>query len=278
MTPHNPHRPVPVSATPPVPPWIAFPELHTVSMGWRMGGGEAHLNEWSAWAARRTEEELYAYFAAFQPVPFYWGSFVLAWLGGPRVDEHRTAELLGEKGLKMQTSLQGAITEAAKMIGDPGPLNARRVRATVTTSCAGTPTEWWDRVVNADLTQILTGTRLLPAVTNVFDFGHWGVTDLRRSLTLSDGSTLNEIVVEASAPRRLAYRIYGITGRFGTLTNGADAEFILRESVEGTTIQWTYDYDSTNPLTHPAVVFIIKRLWQPYMSEVLERLVRQHST
>lgn len=31
----------------PKPPWMAYPELDSFSMGWRMGGGEAYLCDWS---------------------------------------------------------------------------------------------------------------------------------------------------------------------------------------------------------------------------------------
>lgn len=64
------------------PPWVAFPgpDHHPLSIGWRMGGGESHLDAWRLWAEdhfdRWDEPERIAYFKRWGVQPRW-----LSWVG-----------------------------------------------------------------------------------------------------------------------------------------------------------------------------------------------------
>ncbi|GAP98078.1 hypothetical protein [Leptolyngbya sp. NIES-2104] len=52
------------------PPWVIFDE-HPYSLCWRMGGGEAHIEIWSAWWEEKnySEAERIEYFRRWMPPP-----------------------------------------------------------------------------------------------------------------------------------------------------------------------------------------------------------------
>jgi hypothetical protein len=47
--------------SPPKPPWIEFPDIPWGSVGWRMGSGETHWNDWHCWYKELTEAERLQY-------------------------------------------------------------------------------------------------------------------------------------------------------------------------------------------------------------------------
>lgn len=57
-----------------VPPWIAFPALECGSMGWRMGAGEAFLEERMGWWSSLTPDERQQYQELF-PEPMPWKQY-----------------------------------------------------------------------------------------------------------------------------------------------------------------------------------------------------------
>lgn len=155
---------------------------------------------------------------------------------------------------------------------EPEPLGERRAAATAEVAFASGPDETWQKIVDADLTRVLTGTRLLPAVARVSGDGAWGEAGLARALHLSDGSSLRELILAADPPRDLRYRLYAITGPLGRLTRGAAGVFHLEPRDGETLVTWTYSYDARSALAYPLVRVVIARLWQPYMQRSLERL------
>jgi hypothetical protein len=56
---------------PPLPPWLAFPDLEPESIGWRMGAGESHLYELSVFLSHCSAEERAAYVEKY-PEPQGW--------------------------------------------------------------------------------------------------------------------------------------------------------------------------------------------------------------
>lgn len=56
------------------PPWLAFPDIPSVSIGWRMGGGESFLMTWDRWYKRISEEERIEYQRSY-PEPPSWDGF-----------------------------------------------------------------------------------------------------------------------------------------------------------------------------------------------------------
>lgn len=63
------------------PPWIYYPNVHPVSIGWRMGGGESHLmllREWFDEQNFNFEERL-AYLKKY-PAPARWYEWIVEFL------------------------------------------------------------------------------------------------------------------------------------------------------------------------------------------------------
>jgi len=54
-----------------LPPWLAFPQLESGCVGWRMGAGEEYMYQWVDWHSRLTPEEQQAYRERF-PMPLPW--------------------------------------------------------------------------------------------------------------------------------------------------------------------------------------------------------------
>jgi hypothetical protein len=54
--------------------WIAFPDIPWGSLGWRMGFGEAHANDWMPWFKSLSDEERLAYVGQW-PEPEGWVGF-----------------------------------------------------------------------------------------------------------------------------------------------------------------------------------------------------------
>ena len=56
------------------PPWLKYPNLLRRSMGWRMGLGEAYLNDFSVWWSRQPRNVRVAVRAKY-PEPQDWSGF-----------------------------------------------------------------------------------------------------------------------------------------------------------------------------------------------------------
>ncbi|WP_407540348.1 hypothetical protein Q0M94_02810 [Deinococcus radiomollis] len=78
------------------PPWGIYPECHPYSAFWRMGGGEGHVEVWSAWWRReeRTHAQAGAYFRSWPPPPVWlpWMIDVIWKPEGWHTDEDVAAE------------------------------------------------------------------------------------------------------------------------------------------------------------------------------------------
>lgn len=55
------------------PPWVVFPNTHPYDIGWRMGGGEAHIEVFGTWWDRQqdqwNEAQRIDYFRQWPPPP-----------------------------------------------------------------------------------------------------------------------------------------------------------------------------------------------------------------
>lgn len=57
-----------------LPPWLEYPELPFGSLGWRMGGGEGYLDEFTEWLYQQDQNSLDSFFAQYPP-PDEWSGF-----------------------------------------------------------------------------------------------------------------------------------------------------------------------------------------------------------
>ena len=93
----------------PEPPWVRFPEIQAMSIGWRMGGGESWLDLWRAYLRRLgSGEARWAYLVSQPTAPRDWGNGLVGVISDvPRgeLTEELEAELL-------------ARLEAAGVVGD----------------------------------------------------------------------------------------------------------------------------------------------------------------
>ena len=63
-----------------LPPWLIYPEIKAMSIGWRMGDGEAYLIEWGDWYEKLSKDEEMEYQANYPP-PSYWFNFYKIYFG-----------------------------------------------------------------------------------------------------------------------------------------------------------------------------------------------------
>lgn len=56
------------------PPWVKFPNLPRASMGWRMGQGEAYLDDFDVWFSRQARATRLAIRGRY-PEPSEWAGF-----------------------------------------------------------------------------------------------------------------------------------------------------------------------------------------------------------
>ena len=57
-----------------VAPWVQYPELPHGSLGWRMGYGEAYLDDFLEWMYEQDKNVIDQFFRQY-PVPEEWNSF-----------------------------------------------------------------------------------------------------------------------------------------------------------------------------------------------------------
>ena len=102
------------------------------------------------------------------------------------------------------------------------------------------------------------------------------VTGSRRRVTMTDGSVIQEEVLELTRPRRHNYRwLNRPKFPFSLIVKTAEADWIFTPESGGTTVEWTYPFPLTSPL-----VFLQARLavalFKRWMQRALDRLRDDH--
>src|SRR5262245_36626911 len=64
-----------------LPPWLRHPEIKSMSIGWRMGYGEAYMIAWDTWSQQMNQGNLAAYFKKYLPIPIDWLHWVASRCG-----------------------------------------------------------------------------------------------------------------------------------------------------------------------------------------------------
>lgn len=104
-------------------------------------------------------------------------------------------------------------------------------------------TQWF---TDLDLTQVMTGTDELPAVTGtvMLSDGPWGAVGSRRRVALSDNSTALEQIVEAQLPGRVRYVVWNYTSDAASYVEYGVGEFRFEAVGDKTRVNWTYGFSA----------------------------------
>ena len=135
----------------------------------------------------------------------------------------------------------------------------------------------FDVLVPIDVTSILCGRGLLPAVTAIEDqSGDWDGVGQSRIIRLSDGSGMLETLTSFDRPHSFTYLISEIGSVLRLLVSTMHGSWQFEDggAVGETPIThatWRYEFESRSILTRPLAWIIVKFFWRPYMAESLER-------
>ncbi len=122
-----------------------------------------------------------------------------------------------------------------------------------------------------DAPRIVRRKGLLPGVRSVDGPDRWGDVGDRRRLTLTDGSGVEETLLDLGA-QSYRYRVSGFSGPFRFLVKEAQASFVVERQGEGSILRWSYEFAPTSPFAAPVVSFIAGAPWIQWMDAALERI------
>lgn len=123
-----------------------------------------------------------------------------------------------------------------------------------------------------DPAKIVQKRGVIPGVTSVSgQTGPWSAAGQKRTLTLSDGSTVVESLL-ALEPDGYRYRISDFSGPFRFIVREAHARFAVAPRGEGSVLTWTYDFTPKGSLAAAILSFLVDSQWNDFMDAALERL------
>lgn len=124
-----------------------------------------------------------------------------------------------------------------------------------------------------DVPALFRARGLVPGVVAVSGHeGAWSAPGETRLLSLSDGASVREELLEFRSNESFTYRVSGLTGLFGVLMREARGEWRLCETAPGETyIEWIYRF-SPAPFAALAGRFVVSALWPGYMRAALARI------
>jgi hypothetical protein len=131
-------------------------------------------------------------------------------------------------------------------------------------------------VVPVDLTSIFKGYGLLPAVISTSaQTGDWDAVGQTKTVHLSDGSNVREMITEYQKPDYFAYIVSNFSGSLGYLITSATGEwwFESGDSLSSdTVIRWSYTFIPKSLIAVPILWIVNKFLWAGYMQSVMSNL------
>ena len=98
-----------------------------------------------------------------------------------------------------------------------------------------------------------------------------------RRITNTDGSVIDEEIIELRRPEKHVYRlIRGFKFPFSLLVRGADSDWTFSAAGAGTRVAWRFSFVPTTPLVSPVVGLIARRFFRRAQAECLTNL-KQHA-
>lgn len=127
-------------------------------------------------------------------------------------------------------------------------------------------------IVPIDLTSIFTGYGPLPSVTATsHQTGGWDGAGQTRTVSLSDGSSVNELMTRYDYPNYFSYTVSGFSGMLGWLAESADGEwwFQIVPSSKNVHVKWRYEFKARSIWSVPILWIITNVFWRGYMKKAL---------
>ena len=108
--------------------------------------------------------------------------------------------------------------------------------------------------------------------TAEFFEGHSLAEGSKRRITLTDGSVLEEVILDYARPTKHRYRwSKGLKGPFAFLVRSGTGCWDFTEVDGGTRIDWGYDFELKSPLTYPLALPIMP-LFKAWLNQSLEAI------
>ena len=147
------------------------------------------------------------------------------------------------------------------------------VRTHVAQQIAGVPpAEVFEYATDAaSISAYFRGYGLVPSIRRVTLAGPTGVGAHRR-LEMSDGSLLDEEVLELVPPSRQRYRVRGFRAPLRWLARYGEGEWRLAARDGGTRVDWSYQFAVTTPLVWPLVWPLVSLFMRGSMRRTLAAL------
>jgi hypothetical protein len=149
----------------------------------------------------------------------------------------------------------------------PGP-----IAATASIAVNAPPAKTLAAALALDPAKIVRPRGLVPGVKAVAgQIGAWSAPGQARTLTLSDGATIEETLT-ALEPCGYRYRIANFTGLFSRLVRHANARFEIVPRGAGSVLSWTYEFQPRGAISAAILSFLVDSQWNAFMDAALLRL------
>jgi len=136
------------------------------------------------------------------------------------------------------------------------------------------PEQVFDLAVSCDgLVQILRPVGVIPGVAKAeMNGGAKPATGARRSVTMTDRSTMDEEIILFERPSRHVYRWANRPALpFSLLVRSGEGDWTFSPSGSGTRVDWLYTFELTTPLVRPLAALVLSA-FQKWMARGLETL------
>lgn len=134
-------------------------------------------------------------------------------------------------------------------------------------------------LITADdvLPKVLTGYGPLPAVEKTSGYSdNWNSPGVRRTVHLSDGSSLTETITKIDDNRFYSYEISDFNHPIlKRLAKKGIGRWNFENTNEGVKIDWTYEFISVNRFSAIPLWMMTRTLWKGYMDVCLNNIEEQ---
>ncbi len=146
------------------------------------------------------------------------------------------------------------------------------IAAIASITVAAAPAATLAAALAIDPVSIVLARGILPGVRSIQgQTGPWSSPGQTRTLTLTDGSTVEETLVALHADG-YRYRIAKFSGPFRFLVTEANARFDVAAHTGGSALTWTYAFDPKGALAAAILSFLVDSQWNGFMDAALARL------